>query len=61
MKNNKIEFAKLQVLKAEGNLLKSGFSQSFGGTTPTEQGPVTNTGNCVSGCTGTINRFICVG
>ncbi|HET6225900.1 MAG TPA: hypothetical protein VFF27_06450 [Bacteroidia bacterium] len=62
MKNNKIEFAKLQTLKVEGDVLKAGFSTSFsGGYTSTDEKPATNSGNCVSGCAGTINRFICVG
>ncbi|HET6225898.1 MAG TPA: hypothetical protein VFF27_06440 [Bacteroidia bacterium] len=61
MKNSKIEFAKFQTLKAEGDLLKAGFSASFsGGTRSGEEPPATNTGNCIAGCNATINRFICV-
>lgn len=59
MKNNKIDFAKLQTLKIEGDVLKAGFSIALSGGTDTK--PATNSGNCVSGCAGTINRFICVG
>lgn len=61
MKNNKIDFAKLQTLRVEGDILKAGFSQVLSGGTDTKPGEGgSNTGNCVSGCTGTINRFICV-
>ena len=68
MELKKIDLSKFENLETKGELLKGGFSSvivmstsQMGGlaTDPTNQCTISNKGNCVAGCAGTINRFIC--
>lgn len=62
----KNDLSKFESLTMSGETLKGGFSVAIGmttsvigGTEPTNQCTVTNKANCVEGCAGTINKFIC--
>ncbi len=68
MKSRENDLSKFEILETKGEMLKGGFSQAIvfstsqmGGLAaePTNTCTVKNNGNCVAGCAGTINRFVC--